>query len=285
MMNKRVVGWQKLIVLGSILAIILVGCSPATNSPATPAPQAGVTDQVESEATVPAAEQQTPPQPLPTNTPLPVPTQGPYLPAQPVWGIEMYTLTADAGLDLVKQAGAYWVRRNALLWSEVEPTEGARNWDALAGLEAELKAAAAQGLQVVLIVRSTPEWAQSFSGSLCSAPKAEKLEAFAAFMHDVVRRYSVPPYNVQYWEIGNEPDAAPELLASDSLFGCWGKTDDPYYGGEYYAEILKAIYAPIKEANPQAQVLVGGLLLNCDPVNPPETEPGSGQQKDCTPSR
>jgi hypothetical protein len=42
--------------------------------------------------------------------------------------------------------------------------------------------------------------------------------------------------------------------------------------------MLKVVYPAIKAADPQAQVLVGGLLLDCDPVNPP---PG----KDCAPSR
>ena len=215
-----------------------------------------------------------------------VPTQAPYLPAVPVWGIEAYYLGADdPGLNLIKQSGAYWVRRNALLWSDVEPVEGVRTWEILTGLESELKAAAAQGLQVILVVRSTPEWAQSLPGSYCSPPKPESLDAFGDFLHEAVRRYSVPPYNVQYWEIGNEPDVAAGLVASDAPFGCWGQADDPYYGGEYYAEILKAAYPQMKSANPQAQVLVGGLLLDCDPVNPPEAQPGSGQLKDCTPAR
>jgi hypothetical protein len=200
----------------------------------------------------------------------------------PVWGVELSSISQAGGLDLVKQAGVYWVRRNALLWSEVEPTEGVRNWEAVAGLETELQAAAAQGLHVILVVRSTPEWAQSSSGSKCSAPKPEKLTAYADFMRDAVQRFSQPPYNIQYWEIGNEPDVAPEVIAGDAPFGCWGNSSDVYYGGGYYAEILRAIYPQIKSANPQAQVLIGGLLLDCDPRNPPET--GSGP-KDCTPSR
>lgn len=214
------------------------------------------------------------------------PTQPPYLAPVPVWGIETYYLgTDDPGLDLIKQSGANWVRRNALLWSAVEPSKGARNWEAVASLENELKAASAQGLQLILIVRSTPEWAQSLPGFYCSPPNPESLAAFGEFLHEAVRRYSVPPYSVQYWEIGNEPDVAAGLVPSDAPFGCWGQAGDPYYGGDAYAEILKAVYPQIKSANPQAQVLVGGLLLDCDPVNPPEDPAGSGQKKDCTPSR
>jgi hypothetical protein len=39
------------------------------------------------------------------------------------------------------------------------------------------------------------------------------------------------------------------------------------FGGEYYGNMLKIVYPAIKSADPQAQVLVGGLLLDCDPVN------------------
>jgi len=264
----------------TIAVIFVVGCNAVAGP--TPVPTQSGQDLPNTES---VQELTSRPGPASTRSPLPVPTQASYLPILPVWGIELYYIGGDGGLDLVKQAGAYWVRRNALIWSDVEPVEGERDWEALAGLEAELLAAAAQVQQVILVVRSTPEWAQSTPGSLCSPPSPEKLSAFADFMKDVVQRYSIPPYNVQYWEIGNEPDIAPELTPSDTPFGCWGKTGDPYYGGEYYAEILRAIYPQVKSANPQAQVLIGGLLLNCDPINPPETKPGSGEFKDCVPSR
>jgi hypothetical protein len=85
---------------------------------------------------------------------------------------------------------------------------------------------------------------------------------------------------VEYWEIWNEPDVDPSLIPpGNEWMGCWGELDDPYYGGEYYAELLKVIYPAIKAANPEAQVLVGGLLLDCDPVNVPEHKP------DCNPSK
>ena len=41
------------------------------------------------------------------------------------------------GLDGLT-AGAYWARRDSLLWSEVEPSRGLRNWASLSGLEQEL---------------------------------------------------------------------------------------------------------------------------------------------------
>jgi hypothetical protein len=86
-------------------------------------------------------------------------------------------------------------------------------------------------------------------------------------MRQLVARYSVAPYNVKYWEMGNEIDA-PYALPPSYAFGCWGEPSDPYYGGGQYGEMLKAIYPQMKASDPQAQVLVGGLLLDCDPRQP-----------------
>jgi len=192
-------------------------------------------------------------------------------PQYPLPGIELSPMDSIS-LDLVAQAGAYWIRRNTLLWSAVEPQEGQRNWGALAALEQELQNASARGLQVVLVVGSTPPWAQKVAGSSCAPVAEDKLAAFARFVSDVVKRYSAAPYNVKYWEIWNEPDIAPDKVASDSIYGCWGDDTDIYYGGGYYAEMLKQVYPQVKAADFQAQVLVGGLLLDCDPVNPPPGE-------------
>jgi hypothetical protein len=189
-----------------------------------------------------------------------------------LFGAEMAQLTSGGGLDQMAAANISWTRRNAVLWSSVEPTEGARNWSALAGLESELQDASSKGIQVILIVRSTPEWARKIAGtgSYCGPIHPDKLAAFGSFMRDLVARYSVPPYNVKYWELWNEPDIDPSIFGyGDSIYGCWGDQSDTYYGGGYYAEMLKAAYPQIKAADPQAQVLVGGLLLDCDPRGSP----------------
>jgi hypothetical protein len=193
-------------------------------------------------------------------------------PLQTVFGAEMNQLTSSGGLDQMAAAHISWTRRNAVLWSAVEPVEGARNWSALASLESELQNASSKGIQVILIVRSTPQWARKIagSGSYCGPISQDKLPAFGSFMRALVARYSVPPYNVKYWELWNEPDIDPSSFTGDNIYGCWGDQSDPYYGGGYYAEMLKAAYPQIKAANLQAQVLVGGLLLDCDP------RPGAG---------
>lgn len=194
-------------------------------------------------------------------------------PLETVFGVEMDQITTGGGLDQVVAANTTWVRRNGVLWADVEPTEETRNWGILTALEQELTNASVNGLQVILIVRRTPSWAQKVPGYSCGPIKPEKLGAFGNFMYDLVSRYSRAPYNVRYWEIWNEPDVDPALayyIGGDSIpFGCWGDSAETYYGGEYYAEMLKAAYPRIKAADPRAQVLVGGLLLDCDPRGSP----------------
>ena len=180
-----------------------------------------------------------------------------------------------ANLDKVGTAGASYIRVNALDWALVEPTPGERRWEATS-IEAALKQASEMGLKVVLIIRGTPAWAQKTPGSVCGPVKADQLQAYAKFVHDAVARYSAPPYNVKFWEVGNEPDAPVNTV--HVVWGCWGDSKDYYYGAAYYTNALKLVYPQIKAADPQAQVLLGGLLANCDPVRPP-----SGQN--CSSSR
>jgi hypothetical protein len=218
-----------------------------------------------------------------TSTPLPTATATPALLAWPVNGVEIRRLEDLAPLPGL---GVYWVRRNALLWSAVEAVQGNRDWGTAAALEQELIQISQAGMQAILVVRGTPEWAQAVPGSACGPIRAENREALASFLYEAVARYSAPPYNVRYWELWNEPDVDPGLVAPTSPFGCWGDASDvDTYGGDDYADVLKVVYPRIKMADPGAQVLVGGLLLDCDPRTPLEIPPDSGQFKDCTPAK
>ena len=192
----------------------------------------------------------------------PAPTPTPVSPS-PI-GVEVSTLSVDtAG---AQTAGAYWARFAGVWWPDVEPEEGQRNWAALESYERELAAAAALGKQSLLIVRGTPAWAQALPGVACGPIRADKLEAFARFVGDLVARYSAESYGVRYWEFGNEPDIAPNLVPPDSLTGCWGDEADPGYGGATYAGMLREVYPAVKLAEAEAQVLVGGLVLDCNPA-------------------
>ncbi len=188
-------------------------------------------------------------------------------PVQPVFGVQMAGVTEGGGLTRIADAPSTWVGGIGIVWSQVEANEGDRNWSVLGSVEQEMLNAADRGLLPVVNVRYTPGWAQMYPSYTCGPIAIDKLGAFARFMHDLVARYSVAPYNVRYWEIWNEPDVDPSLVPADSPFGCWGNASDDYYGGGHYGNMLKEVYPAIKAADPQAQVLVGGLLLDCDPAN------------------
>jgi hypothetical protein len=198
-------------------------------------------------------------------------------PAQPnIFGAEVLKITTSQGVDLVYQAGSNWLRFNGVIWPAIEPTKGNFDWPSIDALKTQLAAIQDKHLNVILVVRNTPAWAREFPNSGCGPIKASEFSSFADFMTRLVGQLSVAPYNVKYWEIGNEPDAP--IIDSDSIFGCWGRvTDTTYYGGSEFGNMLRAVYPAIKAADPNSKVLVGGLLLDCDPNNPP-----SG--KDCSSS-
>jgi hypothetical protein len=188
-------------------------------------------------------------------------------------GTEVGQQAGPTVLSRVGEAAIGWVRYNSIRWSDVEPRAGQRNWAALATVEQDLQAIVAQGAAPMVIVRGSPAWARASQLNDCGPISEAALDDFARFMADLAARYAGPPYNVRYWELGNEPDAPSNLFSGESVFGCWGDESDPYYGGGYYAEMLKQVYPAIKQANPAAQVVIGGLLIDCDPSNPPTDKP------------
>lgn len=201
-----------------------------------------------------------------------------------IFGVEMYDMTSGGGLYKMNNIGITWIRHNflwsdppanTLIWTAVEPSKGTRDWGAISQLDKELKNASELDKKVILIVRSTPVWARVDSNSPCGAIKPGEYAAFGNFMYDAVKRYSVPPYNVKFWELYNEPDF-PNNTNNPPYgdpHGCWGDSGDPYNNGQAYGEMLKVVYPKIKDADPEAEVLVGGLLLDCDP-RPNSYEPG-----------
>lgn len=201
----------------------------------------------------------------------------PALLEQSPFGFETTTrhFTTPAVQAQARELGATWVRINTVSWRTVQPTsERTYNWEVLAGFEEALRAVAQAGLTPIVVVHDNPEWATRtymFDGepyqTACGAIREDRFDDFAAFMEQLVARYKQPPYNVQYWEFGNEVDIDPRLVAKNNIFGCWGDIDDPYYGGEHYGRMLQVVTPRIKQIDPTAKVLIGGLLLNSPDTN------------------
>lgn len=217
-------------------------------------------------------------QDTPTEMRLYLPVIYQQYPHPTIFGVET-TTAKPFDVDAMSQAGAYWVRYPAFSWAKIEPVRTAvptYQWDTVN--EEGLRQIGNKDLKIVATVKHTPSWAQKIPGATCGPVAQESLDEFAEFMHNLVKRYSVFPYNIKYWEIGNEVDVDPALVLPDSIFGCWGDQADTYYGGGYYAQMLKSIYPAIKAADPQAQVLLGGLIVICDPEHATAGE-------DCKPAK
>ncbi len=275
-----------LCVAAALLAYAVLGCTPRLSSTPVPASAVPVTMAAAAAsptATSPATRTARPlptatplptrtARPLPTATPLPTGTARPLATALPspspvppasIFGMHMDKVSAGSGLDLAVDAGLHWVRFLTLEWDKIEPVRTdppTYHWEAVD--EAGLREAAGRGLEVIALVQFTPEWAQAVPGSFCGPVDTQALPDLGRFLRDAVARYSPPPYNVRYWELGNEPDVDPSLVPARSVFGCWGNLADEYYGGREYAEMLKVAYPAIKAQDERALVLNGGLLLD-----------------------
>jgi hypothetical protein len=188
-------------------------------------------------------------------------------PHVPMLGVALERYDEESGLEEALGLGTHWLRRwQHISWRDVEPNEGEYQWEELAGLEQELLRLRERGAEPLLVIQMTPLWAQAVEPYACGPIRAEKLDAFAAFMEELVTRYGPSTsYGVRYWQLGNELDVAPGEVGPDAVFGCWGDPSDPYFGGEHYGEMLKIVYPRMKLADPEAQVMMGGLLLECDP--------------------
>jgi hypothetical protein len=179
-----------------------------------------------------------------------------------IFGVEMTWLDSGHGLELLRSTGTKWVRRNGLFWREVEPEKNQGYvWDSprTKALEKEFIRASELGINIILIIHRSPLWAVNPYNSSCAPINEENIDPFARFLAAAVRRYSFPPYNIKYWEIGNEPDG---MLSEEELpYGCWGDPNDPYFGGEAYGRMLMRVSEAMKRENPDIKILNGGFAL------------------------
>ena len=187
-------------------------------------------------------------------------------PINSLFGLGVATELNNTEVSNSFREGGSWIRGPRLSWAEIEPVQGQRHWDKLAGVQQFLSDAHKNGFTPMITVTDTPAWAQKLSYA-CGPMTQDKFAAFGDFMADLVSILKQPPYNQKYWEIWNEPDVAGNVTWG---IGCWGDTQDSYFGGGYYGQMLAVVYPKIKAADPEAKVEVGGLLLDCDPNNPPQ---------------
>jgi polysaccharide biosynthesis protein PslG len=164
--------------------------------------------------------------------------------------------TADREIARARALHASVVRVE-ISWSTVEPSgPGQLEPRALAYADRLMADAGKSGIKVIAFADSTPCWASSAPASLlskCSSGQRGKANAwpptnpstYAAFVALLAQRYGPDLAALEVW---NEPDQANE----DYLAG----PNKP----QRYAELLRAAYPAIKQADPAVPVLAGSLV-------------------------
>jgi hypothetical protein len=173
-----------------------------------------------------------------------------------IFGVQTYGNTGQDSqyYDLMLETGTTWVRV-PFYWDRVEPTENVPpsqyRWSAVDG---PVGAAFTSDLKIILTVERAPSWA----AVLADGPINEaNVKDFVELMVAVVERYDGDGTDdapgspvVEYFEFYNEPDG----FCNGNRR--WGNA------GARYANMLKAVYAPMKQANPNAQVVFGGIAYD-----------------------
>jgi hypothetical protein len=162
---------------------------------------------------------------------------------------EVETWKIQRGLSMIREMGAPWVVE-FFPWAYLEPQPGRYNWQSA---ERIINHATQQGLRVIARLGFVPEWArpnpqtqQTTTTYLDRAHYADFARFAAAFAAHFKGQ-------VQHIVIWNEPN----------LSGEWGMRPVDPAG---YVEMLRTAYAPIKQANPDVQVLAGALAPTLEPA-------------------
>lgn len=123
-------------------------------------------------------------------------------------------------------------------WSGIEKVQGKFDWDYT---DRMVRAANARGMKILALLTYTPTWARPAGTSSHTPPS--RAEDFATFAHAAAQRYSVQ--GVRHWEIWNEPNTSDFWQPMPSVEG--------------YGSLFRATVTAIREVDPKAFVLTGGL--------------------------
>ncbi|MFN8482665.1 MAG: cellulase family glycosylhydrolase [Anaerolineae bacterium] len=227
------------------------GSSQPTPAPPTAAPKAASAAPPAPAATQVAQAGQAEPTRTPKPTKTPEPTEAPLLPPVPAkrpltmnspeYGVQAFLWwrpeLAERDLLKVKELGFTWVKQG-FGWRDIEHEKGKYDWS---NADHVVYTANKYGnIDIVARVDHQPEWARS--GCSLQGPPAN-MKDFTDFLTAMATRYKG---RIRAYEIWNEPNLAREWC---------DQRPDP----KAYAAMLKAAYAAIKAADPDAMVISAGL--------------------------
>jgi len=176
----------------------------------------------------------------------------------PLFGIQFYgTPNGSNGLTWATDAGARWIRV-PLSWAAIEPantTPQNYNWS---GLDISVTNARQAGIELILTIAGQPAWAATYQ----QGPVTNTAD-LVEFVGALVERYDGDGMDdapgspqVRYLELYNEPDNADVRQAALGGWGYWG------HNGAGYAALLQTLHPVVKAANPQTNLVFGGLALD-----------------------
>ena len=154
------------------------------------------------------------------------------------------------------RAGGATMLRTTVDWSEVAPEPPRRAGDPfdpslqLDGIDELVRRAQRLGIEVLLTIWGTPDWANSGEGRNRPPQDHADLESFARALADRYSgRHAGYPF-VRFYSVWNEPNLE-QFLAPQ--FDQRGRSVSPWL----YYRIFRAAYAGIKAGNPRALVAAG----------------------------
>ncbi len=147
-----------------------------------------------------------------------------------------------------------------LFWQQLEPEKGHYDWSASDAFVAQLKSRD----EALISLFSSSQWAVKHASSMLPPSPAKDLDDYYRLVHAMVSRYKG---KVRYWQNDAEPN--------NRVF--WDGTRE-----EFVAQ-LKVFYRAVKDADPDALVVVGGydglfVPPNLQPLPGQRTEPFPQQQ-------
>lgn len=155
-------------------------------------------------------------------------------------------------LRLARGAGMRW-NRWEFRWAAIEPRRGQFDFE---GPDYVVEFNHRHGLKLQGILISLPKWAEARTAEGGIVPRGlyepwdSPANTWGVWVRTMAERYRG---RVQAWEIWNEPDYP------RGHFGFWFGSKADYY------QLLKVAYRNIKAVDPQATVLMAGLMYWGDP--------------------
>ncbi|MDI6689274.1 MAG: hypothetical protein QME54_02455 [Actinomycetota bacterium] len=175
-------------------------------------------------------------------------------------------MPASFDFKAAKAAGGHFDRPFFELfgWGFIEKEKGKSNFSKT---DEYIKSAQSHGFHILANIQPFAAWDQQASSKklprikmmdmlgLQTKGKPSDMDAYKKFVKKLVERYDgdgkddMPGlrYPIKYWEVANEPE-----MQEEPLVFFQGPPGD-------YFDILKATYQAIKEADPEAKVVQGGM--------------------------